>query len=138
MGLRAGLVRNISPKPGFDPRTVQPVASRHTDYAIPAPEINRYKNKLTFLAILKCLFLIWTQELGASRYSCERTELHLYLYGLTYTIKIQFIQFPLERPFIECFVGKLIGICCENQTGHTNTLSGQNTEIGLFNTRYIQ
>ena len=23
--------------PGFDPRTVQPVASRYTDYAIPAP-----------------------------------------------------------------------------------------------------
>jgi hypothetical protein len=26
----------ISPPPGFDPRTVQPVASRFTDYAIPA------------------------------------------------------------------------------------------------------
>ena len=24
------------PPPGFDPRTVQPVASRYTDYAIPA------------------------------------------------------------------------------------------------------
>jgi len=27
---------NFAP-PGFDPRTVQPVASRYTDYAIPAP-----------------------------------------------------------------------------------------------------
>ena len=26
----------ISPLPGFDPRTVQPVASRYTDCAIPA------------------------------------------------------------------------------------------------------
>ena len=26
------------PPPGFDPRTVQPVASRYTDCAIPAPE----------------------------------------------------------------------------------------------------
>jgi hypothetical protein len=26
----------ISPPPGFDPRTVQLVASRYTDYAIPA------------------------------------------------------------------------------------------------------
>ena len=28
---RSGLVRKISPSPGFDPRTVQPVASRYTD-----------------------------------------------------------------------------------------------------------
>ena len=28
---RSGQVRNISPPPGFDPRTVQPVASRYTD-----------------------------------------------------------------------------------------------------------
>jgi len=30
---RSGQVRNTSPPPGFDPRTVQPVASRYTDYA---------------------------------------------------------------------------------------------------------
>jgi hypothetical protein len=29
----SGQVRKISPPPGFDPRTVQPVASRYTDYA---------------------------------------------------------------------------------------------------------
>ena len=29
-------VLKISPPPGFDPRTVQLVASRYTDYAIPA------------------------------------------------------------------------------------------------------
>ena len=33
---RSGRVRKISPPPGFDPRTVQPVASRYTDWAIPA------------------------------------------------------------------------------------------------------
>ena len=33
---RSGRVRKISPPPGFDPRTVQPVASRNTDYAIAA------------------------------------------------------------------------------------------------------
>jgi hypothetical protein len=27
----SGRVRKISPPPGFDPRTVQPVASRYTD-----------------------------------------------------------------------------------------------------------
>ena len=30
---RSGLVRKISPSQGFDPRTVQPVASRYTDYS---------------------------------------------------------------------------------------------------------
>jgi len=30
---RSGQVRKISPPPGFDPRTIQPVASRYTDYA---------------------------------------------------------------------------------------------------------
>ena len=30
---RSGQVRKISPPPGFDPRTVQPVTSRYTDYA---------------------------------------------------------------------------------------------------------
>jgi hypothetical protein len=33
---RSGQVRKISPPPGFDPRTVQLVASRYTDRAIPA------------------------------------------------------------------------------------------------------
>jgi hypothetical protein len=32
---RSGRVLN-SPPPGFDPRTAQPVASRYTDYVIPA------------------------------------------------------------------------------------------------------
>ena len=34
---RSGLVRKKSPPPGFYPRTVQPVANRCTDWAIPAP-----------------------------------------------------------------------------------------------------
>ena len=32
---RSGRVRKISPPPGFDPRTIQPVASRYADCAIP-------------------------------------------------------------------------------------------------------
>ena len=35
---RSGRVRKISPPPGFDPRTVQSVASRYTDCAIPAAD----------------------------------------------------------------------------------------------------
>ena len=38
VGPRAGLVKcgNSRSPPGFDPRTVQPVANRYADYAIPA------------------------------------------------------------------------------------------------------
>ena len=44
---RSGRVRKISPPPGFDPRTVQPVGSRYTDYAIPAPSVRHMINKIT-------------------------------------------------------------------------------------------
>ena len=37
---RSGRVRKISLPPGFDPRTVQPVASRYTDWAIAAQFVN--------------------------------------------------------------------------------------------------
>jgi hypothetical protein len=35
---RSGRVWKNSPPPGFDPRTVQPVASLYTDWAIPGPQ----------------------------------------------------------------------------------------------------
>ena len=38
---RSVRVRKISPAPGFDPRTVQPVASRYTDWAIRAHPVQR-------------------------------------------------------------------------------------------------
>ena len=37
---RSGQVRKISPPSGFDPRTAQPLASRYTDWAIPAHGIS--------------------------------------------------------------------------------------------------
>jgi hypothetical protein len=39
---RSGQVQKISPPPEFDPRTVQYVASRYTDYAIPSPPYKGY------------------------------------------------------------------------------------------------
>jgi hypothetical protein len=36
---RSGRVMKNSSPPGFDPRTVHPVASRYTDWAIPAPRV---------------------------------------------------------------------------------------------------
>jgi hypothetical protein len=39
---RSGRVRKISPPPsGYDPRTVQPVGSRYTDWAIPATQLQQ-------------------------------------------------------------------------------------------------
>ena len=38
---RSGRVRKISLPPGFDPRAVKYVASRYTDYAIPAQEVKQ-------------------------------------------------------------------------------------------------
>ena len=37
---RSARMRKILPPPGFDPRTVQPLASRYTDCAIPAPLVS--------------------------------------------------------------------------------------------------
>jgi hypothetical protein len=43
---RSGEVWKISPPQRFNPRTVQPVASCYTDWAIPAHEKRRYKCKI--------------------------------------------------------------------------------------------
>jgi hypothetical protein len=42
---RSEPVRKISPPPGFDSRTVQPVANRYTDWAIVAHTLNCRSNK---------------------------------------------------------------------------------------------
>ena len=46
--VRSGPVRKISPPPGFDPRAVQPLANRHTDWAISA---HQNKIKITVMSI---------------------------------------------------------------------------------------
>jgi len=43
---RSGQVQKISHPPGFVPRTVQPVASRYTDYATRPTEINKAQVQL--------------------------------------------------------------------------------------------
>ena len=52
---RSGQVRKISPPPGIDPRTVQPVGSRNTDYAIGLPSfrVTRYKYRTNVAIINK-------------------------------------------------------------------------------------
>jgi hypothetical protein len=47
---RSGQLRKISPPPGFDPRTVQPVAIRYTDYATRPTNEQRVALKFYFKA----------------------------------------------------------------------------------------
>jgi len=42
----SGRVRKISPLPGFDPRTVQPISSRYTGWAIPAHTYIKFRGCL--------------------------------------------------------------------------------------------
>ena len=42
---RSGNLRKVSPPPGFDPRTVQPVAIRYTDYNTRATNVIRQEDK---------------------------------------------------------------------------------------------
>jgi hypothetical protein len=58
---RSGRMQKILPPPGFDPRTVQPVASRYTDYAILAPYTHTHTHTHThkthtYIYILYFLF----------------------------------------------------------------------------------
>jgi hypothetical protein len=44
----SGQVRKIWPPPGFDLRTIQPVGSRYTDWAIPAAEVTKNRKYQCF------------------------------------------------------------------------------------------
>ena len=66
----SGRVRKVSPAPGFDPRNVQPVASRYTDWAIP---VRSNRNRLSYCNTLLipvqyecncCSFELLTSEGG--------------------------------------------------------------------------
>jgi hypothetical protein len=52
---RSGRVRKISPPPRFDPRTVQPVVIRYTDWATRPTNSDNNKNKILLLKILSAL-----------------------------------------------------------------------------------
>ena len=57
---RTGRVRKMSPPPGFDLPTVQPVQSRSTDWAIPAHTCREYLHKtIKFKPISTYWYLKW-------------------------------------------------------------------------------
>ena len=51
---------NIAPPPGFDPRTVQPVACRYTEWAIPAHDRNMVER---FFNVVKYDIYIYTADI---------------------------------------------------------------------------
>ena len=52
---RSGRLRNISSSPGCDPRTVKPVASRYTDYAISIHAVAGNKKNVGFEVMIDLL-----------------------------------------------------------------------------------
>jgi hypothetical protein len=77
---RSGRVRKISPPAGFDPRTVQPIASRYTDWAIPArcwcpvPAVNIKYRHLFFSTIYVEYILCYSNICRVTQYKCEKTK----------------------------------------------------------------
>ena len=62
---RCGQVRKISPTPGIDPRTVQPVASRYTDYATRLTKLYADTGTLTNVV---CMRRLLPSRVNALRY----------------------------------------------------------------------
>ena len=58
---QSGRVRRNSPPPGFDPRTVQPVARRYADWAIPA-----YIIIISIILLLLLLLLLLSGDIKSA------------------------------------------------------------------------
>ena len=82
---RSGFVRKISPSPGFDPPTVEPVASRYTADAVPATYETNYhrvciqrrssnrKNALYICSLERGCDSVWRLEMDrACLLGCRR------------------------------------------------------------------
>jgi len=67
-------VRKISPPPGFDPETFQPVASRHTVFAIPT-RLPDYKYFICSLA-QHYLHLFYVTSFGPLRDVHDKAHIH--------------------------------------------------------------
>jgi len=72
---RSGQVRKILPPPGFDPRTVQPVASRYTDYATRPTNEQRVALKFCFKAGLSATETLVLVQKACGNEALNRTEL---------------------------------------------------------------
>ena len=95
VGLRAGLdiCGKSRPPPGFDLRTVQPVVSRYTDYAIPAPyRVHRIQSNIVMItfkdkkhASFQCSMNVITPCFASSRGTTSKANHSAIQKGLTQT-----------------------------------------------------
>jgi hypothetical protein len=77
---RSGQVRKISSPPGFDPRTVQPVSSRYTDYATrPTCMIVPY---LIFLLVIKPIINFWIRETGTGQQVAQLRDRYMMIINI--------------------------------------------------------
>ena len=70
--VQSGQVRKISPSPGFDPRTFQPVASRYTFLRYLGPNNNNNNNNIMAMVVvfkirIDAVFLKVTKRHGLGR-----------------------------------------------------------------------
>jgi len=77
---RSGQVWKISPPPGFDPRNVQPVASRYTDWDIPA-HLRQWRVHL----ILHCVLSFFPLTSWCYKLLTPTVLHHYYSYLLKYS-----------------------------------------------------
>jgi hypothetical protein len=100
---RSGWVENISPPPGFDSQTVQPIASCYTNYAIPA-----YSLMCSFLKCLTVMFCICCVDLKFWS-GCPLMSLWFCLDGFTF--------FKLHCNVVYCIVlHKCLSVCWLSHT----------------------
>ena len=85
---RSGRVRKISPPPGFDHRTVQPVANRYTDCAIPAPAL-----KINNIKIDSHLHLMNTIGSELRKFAKNSSDKRHYSNGVPLATLVQRLQF---------------------------------------------
>ena len=93
---RSGRVRKISPPPGFDPRTVQPVASRYADWAIPAHPLNRKLGITIYLQIKLVTCDLWFSTL--CWFSAPTSKFYDCLFK-----RVRCDQQPFSRIFLQLF-----------------------------------
>jgi hypothetical protein len=86
---RSGRVRKISPPKGFDPRTVQPVVSRYTDWAARPTRSNCYCQKISTYA--SC----WETQANTRELSCIETA---WIFWDAKLIRIIHVAFQKTEP----------------------------------------
>ena len=86
---RSGQVRKISPPLGFDPRTVQPVSSRYTDYATrPTYLVSSPEKSCRGVALITDSHLAPMLQQGHCYSSTPRMGFHGPFYGKLYLLKL--------------------------------------------------